>query len=214
MEPFACSPAPLALKAVTSHRTPQSSPFWGRPRFFLRQPGNREDYGVRRGVAALGPQRSGETGQAPRSARRPLSLWAKTRAGPPVVVKASLPSSRARRRPASGGGRQARGARLPPSGMLRGAARGELECSAARQAPLPWAAQTTRALLRRGRAEAPLEPERPPVRRPDRCLQRGQSPLRLCCPATPSTASFGQLKCCVKGVEGRTYILSFRASEE
>ena len=77
MEPFACSPAPLALKAVTSHRTPQSSPFWSRPRFSSRQPGNREDYGVRRSVAALASPRSGETGQTPRSARYALKMWAK-----------------------------------------------------------------------------------------------------------------------------------------
>jgi len=77
MEAFACFPAPLALKAVTTHRTPQSSPFWCRPRFSVRQPGRREDYGVRRGIAALGRQRSGETGPTPRSARRPLRMWAK-----------------------------------------------------------------------------------------------------------------------------------------
>jgi len=37
MEAFACFPAPLALKAVTSHRTPQSSPFWSKAAF-LRAP--------------------------------------------------------------------------------------------------------------------------------------------------------------------------------
>jgi len=77
MEAFACVAAPLALKAVTSHRTPQSSPFWSRPLFTVRQPGNREDYGVRRDVAALAFPRSGETGPPPRSARRPLRMWAK-----------------------------------------------------------------------------------------------------------------------------------------
>ena len=77
MGAFACVPAPLALKAVTSHRTPQSSPFPSRPLFTVRQPGNGEDYGVRRGVAALASQRSGETGPTPRSARRPLRIWAK-----------------------------------------------------------------------------------------------------------------------------------------
>jgi hypothetical protein len=83
VEGFACFPAPLALKAVTSHRTPQSSPFWSRPRSTVRQPGNREDRGVRRDVAALDSQRSGETGQTPRLPRRPLKMRAKMRVLPP-----------------------------------------------------------------------------------------------------------------------------------
>jgi hypothetical protein len=53
--------------------TARSSPFWSRPLFTVRQPGNREDYGVRRDVAALASPRSGETGPTPRSARRPLT---------------------------------------------------------------------------------------------------------------------------------------------
>jgi hypothetical protein len=76
---FARFPAPLALKAVTPHRTPHSLPSWSRPFFSSRQAGNREDYGVRRSVAALGPPRSGGTGQTSRSARRPLSMSARTR---------------------------------------------------------------------------------------------------------------------------------------
>jgi len=76
MEAFASVAAPLALKAVTSHRTPQSSPFWSGPLFTVRQPGNRQEYGVRRDVAALAFPLSGETGPPPRSARRSLRMWA------------------------------------------------------------------------------------------------------------------------------------------
>jgi hypothetical protein len=88
MEAFACVPAPLGLKAVTTHRTPQSSPFWSRPHFTVRQPENGEDYGVRRGVAALDSQRSGGD-----SANAPLST------APPRDAGKDQPGGRGREAP-------------------------------------------------------------------------------------------------------------------
>jgi len=58
------STIPPVLEQAAFHRAPA----W-----------NRQDYGVRRDVAALASPRGGETGPTPRSARRPLRMWAKVR---------------------------------------------------------------------------------------------------------------------------------------
>jgi len=77
MAAFACVPAPLALKAVTSHRTPHSSPFWSRPLVTVRQPGTGRIMECGETSPLWLPRGAGRMPKAPFSTAPLHRMWAK-----------------------------------------------------------------------------------------------------------------------------------------
>jgi hypothetical protein len=78
MAGFACVPAPLALKAVTFHRAPQSSPVWSGPPFAVRAPpgGQGALWSAARCRRFGFPAERADRANAPFSTPPPLGTWA------------------------------------------------------------------------------------------------------------------------------------------